>query len=212
MKIYRHPFLAPADETGGGGGGGGDAAAAAAAAATAAAAAAAASAGKGAGGGAAEPTMAELKAQLDTLMADKAASDKKATDAEAAAEAARVAGLSETQKQAERIAELEGKLTTTESTAIAAARKAAGEKLGINAKLLPLVPADADPRTPAGQAVFERWAQENADLMPKTPVGANLTPPPKSAVAKILTGESDHPFLSKETMTAMLAKIAKLGS
>lgn len=209
MKIYRHPYLAPADETGGGGAG--DAGAAAAAAATAAAAAAAASDGKGAGG-AAEPTIAELQAQLNTLLDDKAASDKKATDAETAAEAARVAGLSETQRQAERIAELEGKLTTTEKTAIDSARQAAGAKLGINAKLLPLVPADADPRTAAGQAVFERWAQENADLLPKAPVGMNMQPAPKSAVAKILTGESDHPFLSKETITSMLGKIAKLGS
>ena len=144
-----------------------------------------------------------MKSALTSLKSGKAESD-------AAAEAARVAALSESEKAAEAQAKLLAEIGAERETLaaeraglVAGRRSDALQRMGFDARLHSLAPA-ADPSTVEGAAQLEQWAKTNADLATKqaTPDGA-WQPKPKSMLARVLGGEVRNPLVNADSVSKM---------
>ena len=137
--------------------------------------------------------LAALRAEVDSVKADKAA-------ATAAAEESRKASMSE----AERVAEERKALDSERKAMLTQARDDAAAKLGIYPKALVWVPG-VDPRTADGAKALADWAKENPEFVkPATVPEPVVTAPAGSRLAKILSGEIVDPFLTPEGARAML--------
>jgi hypothetical protein len=149
------------------------------------------------------PDAPDLATQVQTLMAQVSALTQAKTASDQAAEAARVASLSE----AERVAEERKQIAGEREAMLSDARKTAAEKLGINPKAFRLLP-EVDPRTPEGAKAFEQFARDNPEFVAKTvtPSGETYNAPPKSVLARILSGETTHPLFSAEHLRSMLTR------
>lgn len=150
-------------------------------------------------GGDKGPDLAAIVATLTAQVAELTAEKTRATEA---AEAARVASLSE----AERVAEERKALDAEKKGLVMQARQAAADKLGILPKALPLIP-DVDPRTPEGAKAFEAFAKENPEFLKP----ANSAPNPlvdlansaKGRLADVLSGKVKNPLITPESLKKM---------
>lgn len=143
--------------------------------------------------------VAALTQKLDGLTAELTAEKTKAAEA---AEAARVAKLSD----AEKLAEERKALDLEKKGLVQEARKSAADKLGINAKALPLVP-DVDPRTAEGAKAMEAWAKENPEFCKTTTAAPNpltaLGQSAKGKLADILSGKTSNPLITADSLKKM---------
>lgn len=154
---------------------------------------------EGGGGKPPEPTMAEILAQLKAANDKLAAFDKAQADAATAAEADRVAKLSEAEKLAEErkafLAEKES-LETAKKGLANERREAALDKLRVNAKYRSFAP-NVDPSTADGAKALETWAAQNPELLVKA-AGAPNVEVPAGAIADILSGKRKSSLVSVE--------------
>jgi hypothetical protein len=119
----------------------------------------------------------------------------------AAAEAARLAGLSDAEKLAE---ERQGLVKEREALTNER-RVSALDKLGVQPKYRTFAP-QVDPADPAGALALDKWAKENPELL--TPRAGPGQPPPQapegSMLAKVLSGQVRHPFMSATGLSKLL--------
>ncbi len=145
------------------------------------------------------PDLAAIVATLTAQVAELTAERTKAAEA---AEAARVASLTE----AEKVAEERKALETEKKSLVTQARQAAADKLGILPKALPLAP-DVDPRTPEGAKALETWAKENPEFLRPTNSAPNpladLANSAKGRLADVLTGKVKNPLITAESLKKM---------
>lgn len=138
--------------------------------------------------------LATVKAQMAELLAEREAS-------KAAAEAARLAGLSDAEKLAE---ERQG-LAKEREALTNERRVSALDKLGVQPKYRTFAP-QVDPADPAGALALDKWAKENPELL--TPRAGPGQPPPQapegSMLAKVLSGQVRHPFMSATGLSKLL--------
>jgi hypothetical protein len=138
--------------------------------------------------------LAAVKAQMAELLAEREAS-------KAAAEAARLAGLSDAEKLAE---ERQGLVKEREALTNER-RVSALDKLGVQPKYRTFAP-QVDPADPAGALALDKWAKENPELL--TPRAGPGQPPPQapegSMLAKVLSGQVRHPFMSATGLGKLL--------
>jgi hypothetical protein len=138
--------------------------------------------------------LATVKAQMAELLAEREAS-------KAAAEAARLAGLSDAEKLAE---ERQGLVKEREALTNER-RVSALDKLGVQPKYRTFAP-QVDPADPAGALALDKWAKENPELL--TPRAGPGQPPPQapegSMLAKVLSGQVRHPFMSATGLSKLL--------
>jgi hypothetical protein len=138
--------------------------------------------------------LAAVKAQMAELLAEREAS-------KAAAEAARLAGLSDAEKLAE---ERQGLVKEREALTNER-RVSALDKLGVQPKYRTFAP-QVDPADPAGALALDKWAKENPELL--TPRAGPGQPPPQapegSMLAKVLSGQVRHPFMSATGLSKLL--------
>lgn len=137
------------------------------------------------------PPAPDLAAQLAAMQAQVADLTAKNAAAEAAAEATRLAGLSDAEKLAE-----ERAAVVREREALTLDRRVSAlDKLGVQPKYRTFAP-QVDPADPAGALALDKWAKENPELV--TPKVAPPAPPPavppKSNLAKVLAGEVKNRF------------------
>ena len=155
--------------------------------------------GQGQGEKSPEPTMAEILAQLKAANDKLAAFDKAQADAASAAEAERVAKLSEAEKLAEErkafLAEKES-LEAAKKVVASERREAALDKLRVNAKYRSFAP-DVDPSTADGAKALETWAAQNPELLVKSAQVPNVEVP-AGAIADILSGKRKSSLVSVE--------------
>lgn len=139
--------------------------------------------------------LAALRAEVDSLKADKAA-------ATAAADEARKAAMTDAERVADERAALDGE----RKTMIDQARADAASKLGIYPKALSLVP-EGDPRTPEGAKALADWAKENPEFVKAAVKPSIVTAAPEgSALEKLLAGKTSHPYMSAEQARALLTQ------
>jgi hypothetical protein len=138
--------------------------------------------------------LAAVKAQMAELLAEREAS-------KAAAEAARLAGLSD----AEKLAEEKAGLAKEREALTNDRRVSALDKLGVQPKYRTFAP-QVDPADPAGALALDKWAKENPELL--TPRAGPGQPPPQapegSMLAKVLSGQVRHPFMSATGLSKLL--------
>jgi hypothetical protein len=119
----------------------------------------------------------------------------------AAAEAARLAGLSDAEKLAE---ERQGLAKEREALTLER-RVSALDKLGVQPKYRTFAP-QVDPADPAGALALDKWAKENPELL--APRAGPGQPPPQapegSMLAKVLSGQVRHPFMSATGLSKLL--------
>lgn len=165
----------------------------------------------GAGGGAADPTIASLLAELGAVKSTLASLEGAKADADSAAEAARVAALTDAEAAAEARTKLLGEIET-EKSALAAERQllvdgrreAALDRMGFDKRLHALAPA-GDPSTSEGAAALDEWGLANKDLARQAAGDAPAwTPGPKSNLSRILGGEIKNPLISQDSVSKML--------
>jgi len=137
------------------------------------------------------PPAPDLAAQLAAMQAQVADLTAKNAAAEAAAEATRLAGLSDAEKLTE-----ERAAVAREREALTIDRRVSAlDKLGVQPKYRTFAP-QVDPADPAGALALDKWAKENPELV--TPKAAPPAPPPavppKSNLAKVLAGEVKNRF------------------
>lgn len=132
--------------------------------------------------------VADLQAQVQALTA-------KNQEAERLAEEAKRASMTE----AERLAADRAALDVEKAQVQKAKRDAALDKLNVLPAYRDLVPADLD------AAGLETWVKARPEIIQKKAEPSNTyTPPPKSRVAQILSGEVSHPLFSAESLRKML--------
>jgi len=157
------------------------------------------------------PTIASLQAELANVRSALTNLESGKADAEAAAEAARVAALSESEKAAEAQAKLladigaERETLAAERAGLVASRRSdALRRMGFDDRLHALAPA-ADPATSEGAAQLEQWAKTNADLAKQSATADNgpWQPKPKSMLARVLGGEIRNPLVSADSVSKM---------
>lgn len=147
------------------------------------------------------PPAPDLAAQLAAMQAQVADLTAKNAAAEAAAEATRLAGLSDAEKLAE-----ERAAVVREREALTLDRRVSAlDKLGVQPKYRAFAP-QVDPADPAGALALDKWAKENPELLtPRAPGGQ---PPPKapegSMLAKVLSGQVRHPFMTATGLGKLL--------
>lgn len=135
----------------------------------------------------------QLKAQLAELMTAKQQADK-------AAEEARKASLTES----ERLAEEKRALDAERNKLKLERRKDALVKLGVLEKAAALAP-DADPTDPAGAKALEDWAKANPEFVRKADTTSFAYDAPKgSNLGKILSGEAKSPIISVAGLRKLL--------
>jgi len=139
--------------------------------------------------------IASLTATVAALQADKAKAD-------AQAEEARKASLTESQ----RLAEDRQAVDAERKALVQEARKAAADRLGINPKAMALVP-DVDPRTADGAQALEAWVKGNPEFCkgntaPPDPLAgiANTT---KGKLADIFSGKTKNPLITTDSLRKM---------
>jgi hypothetical protein len=141
---------------------------------------------------------AELQAQFAALTADKAESD-------AAAEAARVAALSDADKLAEDRAAFTAEADAMRADLRGQRREAALDKLDVLPNYRKYV-GDHDPSTTEGAAALEAWAKEHPEALRQKAAGpAPWVPAPLSALAKIARGEVDNPLVPRESVRKLFS-------
>ncbi len=146
------------------------------------------------------PSKSALAAQIESLTAQVQTLVAANTAAQQAAEEARRASLSEAQKLTEDRAALDAE----RKAIVSEARQAAAEKLGIKPVALQLVP-ECDPRTAEGAKVMSDWAKANPDFVKSAQApGTSFSPPPESALAQVLSGVKNSPYISTEGIRKML--------
>lgn len=137
------------------------------------------------------PDAPDLAAQIASLTATVAALTADKARADAAAEEARKASLTE----AQRLAEDRQAVEAERKALVQDARKAAAERLGINPKALALAP-EVDPRTADGAKALEAWARDNPEFVKAAGAKGELPKwEPESALGKILAGKATHPLI-----------------
>jgi hypothetical protein len=138
--------------------------------------------------------LAAVKAQMAELLAEREAS-------KASTEAARLAGLSDAEKLAE---ERQGLAKEREALTLDR-RVSALDKLGVQPKYRSFAP-QVDPADPSGALALDKWAKENPELL--TPRAGPGQPPPQapegSMLAKVLSGQVRHPFMSATGLSKLL--------
>ena len=147
------------------------------------------------------PPAPDLAAQLAAMQAQVADLTAKNAAAEAAAEATRLAGLSDAEKLAE-----ERAAVVREREALTLDRRVSAlDKLGVQPKYRTFAP-QVDPADPAGALALDKWAKENPELL--TPRAAGGQPPPKAPegtmLAKVLSGQVRHPFMTASGLGKLL--------
>jgi hypothetical protein len=123
-----------------------------------------------------------LRQEIETLKAKTAA-------AEAVAEEARRAKLSD----AERYAEDRRKLDEERAALTESKRQAALDRLGVLPKVRQLAPA-GDPSDPHAMAAIERWARENPEFVRRVETPQHVPVPEQSNLAKVLSGKINNRF------------------
>ena len=166
---------------------------------------------QGGGGGTSNPTVAALIAELAAVKSTLTNLESGKAAADSAAEAARVAALSETEKAAEARTKLLGEIEA-EKAALAGERKllvsgrrtASLERMGFDKRLHALAP-DVDPATAEGAAALDAWGAANKDLARQAAGDAPAwSPAPKSNLSRILGGEMKNPLISQDSVSKML--------
>lgn len=148
----------------------------------------------------APPAAPDTAAELATAKAQLAEFAAWKTKIEGEAEETKRASMSEAQKLA---ADREA-LSTKEKALRDRSRKEALAKLGVLDKAHQWAP-DVDPADPAGAKALEDWAKANPELVKAAPVTSHVyDAPPKSALAKILSGEVTNPLLSAKWAAKLL--------
>lgn len=145
-----------------------------------------------------------LTTQVQTLMSANAKAEAAAVAAVAKAEEDRKASLTEAQRLAEERNAFAAEVEGTKATFRKEARNQALDRLGVLPAYTDYVP-DVDPRTPEGAKALSDWAREHPEAVRATaPTPSAYAPPPKSALARILSGETSHPLLSADGIRRML--------
>jgi len=148
----------------------------------------------------------DLAAQIASLTATVASLTKAKDDADAAAETARKAGLTEAQKLAEEREAFQAEVASTRQGLVSEARNATLDKMGVLPAYRAWAPQDADPRTPEGARALEAWAKEHPEVVRVTTAGpAPMTPAPESKLAKVLSGIAASPYISADGLRKLVS-------
>ena len=143
---------------------------------------------------------AALQAELEELRAGKAA-------AEAEAEAARVAGLSDAERLTEEREAWRHEVEGERAKLRVDLRAAALDRAGVMPKYNDFVP-DVDVRTTEGQKALETWINEHPETVKRSAVIAKSTPTDalirkSSALADILTGKRKSSLVTQKSIAEM---------
>ena len=155
------------------------------------------------GGAPNPPDLAAVLAELAAVKSTLTSLESAKADAEAAAEAARVAALSDAEKLAEDRVAFAAEIEQSKAGIRKEARTQALDRLGVLPAYREFVP-DVDPRTTEGAAALEQWAKDRPEVVRQTPSGpAPWQPAPKSALAKIMSGETKNPLVTPASVSKM---------
>lgn len=150
------------------------------------------------GGGTAGPL--DLAARLAAAESMIASLSSEKESAEAAAEAARVAAMTETERLAAEREAFTAEIAEGKASIRKEARAQALDKLGVLPAYRDFVP-DVDPRTAEGAAVLEKWATDRPEVVKKTAAAApGWTPPKKGILERIVSGEVVNPLVPPDSV------------
>jgi len=141
--------------------------------------------------------LAAAESTIEKLALEKAAADD-------AAEAARVAALSDAERLAEDRAALSAEIEQGRESIRKEAQLQALARLGVLPAYHETAPA-VDVRTTEGAATLEAWARARPEIIKQTPgEAAPYVPAAESLMGKVLRGVVQHPYISAEGVRKLL--------
>lgn len=148
---------------------------------------------------------ADLAAQVKTLSAQLETLTKAKTEADAKAEEARKASLSEADKLKEERTAFAAEVANTKAGLRKEARSQALDRLGVLPNYRDFAP-DADPTNADGAKQLADWAKGHPEVVKVTgaPQPPPFAPAPESMLGKVLAGVAKSPYITKEGLQRLI--------